>query len=452
MRLSTLFLPANLPYNCPASVYNLYVRTLRVVIIGGGPGGTACALALKRLADQMAKHVQVKLLEGKQFTGERHYNQCVGVLSPLLPSLLEDQLCIPFPHHLIRNEISGYILHTARETITLEEEDESASLSFRRVQFDAYMLEQVKMQGITVLPARAVDLEFHDDRVVVYTENVPIETDVVVGAFGLDEGSAAMFSRLTDYRPPQALASIVTKYHPGQAGMVEFGTLIHAFLPAHPRIEFGAVTPKGNHLTINIAGNTVDVSLMRTFLDLPGVQAVLPNLAEAGVHDPNDLRFFKGRFPRSLARGYYGDRYVVLGDAAGLVRAFKGKGVTSAVLTGIRAAETILKAGISESAFYQHYRLANQDIIADLPYGRVMRLVVILLSRYGLVDSVIRAAHQNPTLRSALLDAVSARAPYKLVVKKSLQPKIGWSILHSLTSRRSSHPPGRGRPNASPRG
>lgn len=382
----------------------------------------------------MGKRVKVTLLEGKQFIGERHYNQCVGVLSPPLPSLLEDHLCIPFPHHLIRNEISGYILHTARETITLEDKDESASLSFRRVQFDAHMLEQVKIRGITVMPARAVDLEFHDDRVVVYTENIPIETDVVVGAFGLDEGSAAMFSRLTDYRPPRALASIVTKYHPGQAGMVQFGTLIHAFLPAHPRIEFGAVTPKGNHLTINIAGSAVDVSLMRTFLDLPAVRAVLPNLAEAGVYDPNDLRFFKGRFPRSLARGYYGDRFVVVGDAAGLVRAFKGKGVTTAVLTGIRAAETILKEGISKRAFYRHYRGANQDIIADLPYGHGMRIIVILLARYGLLDPVIRAARQNPTLRSALLDAVSARAPYKMVVKKSLQSAVGRSILRTLTS------------------
>lgn len=410
------------------------MNTLRVAIIGGGPGGTACALALKRLAGQMGKRVQVRLLEGKQFTGERHYNQCVGVLSPPLPSLLEGNLCIPFPHHLIRNEISGYILHTARESITLEEQDESASLSFRRVQFDAYMLEQVKMQGVKVLPARAVDLEFHDDRVVVYTENVPIETDVVVGAFGLDEGSAAMFTRLTNYRPPRALASIVTKYHPGGAGMLEFGTLIHAFLPAHPRIEFGAITPKGNHLTINIAGNAVDVSLMGTFLELPGVRAVLPNLSEAGVYDPNDLRFFKGRFPRSLARGYYGDRFVIVGDAAGLVRAFKGKGVTSAVMTGIRAAETIMHEGITERAFYQHYRPANQDIIADLPYGQVMRLVVILLSRYGLLDPIIRAAHQNPTLRSALLDAVSARAPYKMVVSKSLKPEIGRSIFRTLNS------------------
>jgi flavin-dependent dehydrogenase len=61
----------------------------------------------------------------------------------------------------------------------------------------------------------------------------------------------------------------------------------------------------------------------------------------------------------------------MVGDAAGLVRAFKGKGVTSAIQTGVRAAETILHHGISAAAF-QSYRAANRDILADLPYGRAM--------------------------------------------------------------------------------
>jgi flavin-dependent dehydrogenase len=405
----------------------------RVVIIGGGPGGTACALALQHLAAEMGRRVQITLVEGKQFTGERHYNQCVGVLSPPLPSILEDHLCVPYPRYLVRDEISGYVLHTAKEQIKLDSVGER-SRTFRRVQFDAYMLEMVKQHGISVLPARAVDMEFHADRVVVYSESAPIDADVVVGAFGLDEGSAAMFARLTPYHPPKALNSIVTKYHPGPNGMAEFGTYIHAFLPAHPRIEFGGITPKGNHLTINIAGSSVDTTLMRFFLNLPMVRTVLPNLNVAGIYDDNDLRFFRGRFPRSLAHGYYGDRYVLVGDAAGLVRAFKGKGATSAMQTGIRAAETILHHGISEQAFHHHYRSANQDILEDLPYGRGMRLLTIFLSRHGLLDPVIRTAKQKPRLRSALLDAVSARAPYKGVMENSLRPDIVWAVLQTMLS------------------
>ena len=393
----------------------------RVIIIGGGPGGVGCALALQRVAREMGRSVKITIVEGKQFTGERHYNQCAGVLSPPLPSLMEEDLDLPFPYHLSRDEIAGYILHTDREQVILRETG-APSIALRRVQFDAYMLESARERGIDVHQARVVDMEILDSHVVVYTENAPLMADVVVGAFGLDEGAAAMFARLTDYRPPKALISVVTKYHPGPEAMEAFGDFIHAFLLSNKRIEFGAVTPKGNHLTINIAGERADIPTMHAFLDLPTVHRVLPDLARAGEYDPHDLRFFKGRFPRTLAKHYYGDRYVMVGDAAGLVRAFKGKGVTSAVLTGIRAARTILEEGVSRAAFHRHYRPANKDIISDLPYGRVMRFFTNRFSRYHLLDPVVRAAQTNPHIEQSLFDAVSAHASYKQVMGEMMRP------------------------------
>ena len=398
-----------------------------VVIIGGGPGGTACALALQRMAGEMGRKIQITIIEGKQFVGEMHYNQCVGVISPPLPELLYERLDVRFPYRLCRSQICSYVIHTAREQIKLDDEEEPSN-ALRRVQYDAYMLDAVKQRGISIIPARAYDLEFHDDHVVVYTDNSPFEAQVVVGAFGMDEGSSAMFNRLTSYHPPQALSSIVTKYHPTQEAMDAFGPTIHAFLPANPRIEFGGVTPKGNHLTINIAGSRVDADLMMTFLAQPEVQSVLPGLDGDSGFNLQDLQFYKGRFPCSQARGYYGNRYVLVGDAAGLVRAFKGKGITSAVLTGIRAAETILQQGISEQAFIDHYRAANKDITQDLPFGQVMRHLTIFLAHYRLLDPVLRAAKQNPPLQSALFDAVSAHAPYRQVIKQSLHLNIIWAV------------------------
>lgn len=401
-----------------------------VVIIGGGPGGTACALALQRMAAEMGREIRITVVEGKQFVGEMHYNQCVGVLSPPLPELLWNHLGVKFPYLLFRSAISQYVIHTAREQITLTDKTQH-SIALRRVQYDAFMLETVKNRGITVVPARAMDLEFHDEHVVVYTDNSPFEADVIVGAFGMDDGSTAMFNRLTPYRPPHALSSIVTKYHPSPEDMKTFGTSIHAFLPANPKIEFGGVTPKGNHLTINIAGSDVDADLMIAFLNQPEVREVLPKFNGDIEFNPLELQFYKGRFPRSLARGYYGDRYVLVGDAAGLVRAFKGKGVTSAVLTGIRAAETILQHGISEQAFFNHYCSLNKDITQDLPYGQVMRQFTIFLAHYRLLDPVIRAAKHNPQLQSALFDAVSAHAPYRQVIKQSLHLDIMMAVLRA---------------------
>jgi len=403
----------------------------RVVIIGGGPGGTACALALDRISRQLDSHIQITVLEGKQFSDERHYNQCVGVLSPPLPQLLEDNLDVPFPSQLCLVEIDGYILHSKEGQILLGGEADG-SIAVRRVLFDGYMLDQVIQRGIPVWPVRAVDLEFHADRVMVYTEHEPIEADVVVGAFGLDEGSAAIFSRTTGYKPPKALDSIVTKYCP-EGGSLEFGSKIHAFLPADPRIEFGAITPKCGHLAINIAGLSVDSGLMKAFLTSTDVGDVLKRLGD--YHEGyilDQLHFYKGRFPRSLASGFYGDRYVMIGDASGLVRAFKGKGSTTAVLTGIRAAESIL---ISKNAFQEHYRSANMDIISDLPYGRFMRQVAKLISRYGLLGPVVRAAKESPELREALYGAVSGHDNYRAVLSNSFKMDVGWAIIRSVFAR-----------------
>jgi len=401
------------------------------VIIGGGPGGTATAISLKQGAKTLGRNIHVVLVEGKQFSGEQHHNQCAGVLSPPIADILENELGIPFPHHLSQHTITGYVLHTPRRQIVLDGEAEPSS-AVRRVQFDAYMLEAACEHGVEVTQARVTDLEFHPDRVVVYTESSQLAADVVVGAFGLDEGTASCFHRAVGYRPPPSLSSVVTKYHPGEVCMANFGNRIHAFLPATPRIEFGAVTPKGNHLTINIAGKAADANLMDAFLSFPEVRSVLACLENADRSNHNDLYYFKGRFPSGLAHKFTGDRFVMVGDAAGLVRAFKGKGVTSAMQTGIRAAHVILREGISSDAF-QAYLTANQDILEDLPYGRFMRILTIAASRFGLMDFALVAAETDPSLRQALFNAVSGNSPYKPIVRYSLSPKTLLAFVKALT-------------------
>jgi flavin-dependent dehydrogenase len=403
----------------------------KVVIIGGGPGGTACALKLRREADRLGRKVAITVVENKQFSGEHHYNQCSGVLSPPLCDLIENDLGVPFPNHLVQRTVQGYILHTNRTSIVLKAgKDEAVAL--RRVQYDAYMLDKTRECGIQVLTARVVDVEFHQDRVLVYTDNKSLEADVVVGAFGLDEGSASIFTRQTAYRQPRSLDAVVTKYHAEGDEMAEFDSYIHAFIPRNSAIEFGAITPKGNHLTINIAGRHVDADLMKGFLEIPAIRSLLRDGRTVEPDAPDGLHVFKGHFPRSIARSYYGDRYVMVGDAAGLMRAFKGKGVTSAVQTGIRAAQTILEVGFSEEAFRRRYVAANQDIIRDLPYGKIMRWLVIYMARFNLLDAVIRVAEQDARLRQALFGAVSGHASYRRVFADSFNAATVWAVFREI--------------------
>ncbi len=405
----------------------------RVVVVGGGPAGAAAAIAIHEGARSLGRNATVMVVEGKQFDNEKHHNQCAGVLSPPVMDVMEHDLGVPFPHSLTQRQITGYILHSDQQTIILDGKSEP-SVALRRIQFDAYMLEAMRQRGIEVYTSRTTGLEFHDDQVIVYTDSAHLEADVVIGAFGLDEGTGVVFQRAVGYQPPPALSSIVTKYHPDPEEVQHFGNRIHAFLPRARRIEFGGVTPKGNHLTINIAGKTVGTGLMDAFLSMPEVQRALPGFEKAGHTNIRDMQYFKGHFPCGIAHRYTGDRFVMVGDAAGLVRAFKGKGITSAIQTGMRAAQVILTQGFSGAAF-KAYHIANREITNDLPFGQAMRHLTVSASRLGLMGVVIRAAENAPGLRQALFDAVSAHRSYWQVVRECITINTVQAILSALVQR-----------------
>jgi flavin-dependent dehydrogenase len=398
-----------------------------VAIIGGGPAETGL-------------DVDVILYEGKVFSGETHYNQCVGVLSPPIDRILTDELQVPFPHHLVLNKITTYVLHSGRREIELAGEDKP-SYALRRVQFDAYLLEQAQIRGVRVICSRVTDLELRWDKVGVYSESEQCQADVVVGAFGLDDGGCKLFERATAhlrsnrYRQPKALSSIVCKIYPSDEYMQSFGQRIHAFLPAIPQIEFGAVTPKGSHLTVNIAGAEISSLWMDRFLALPMVKQLLPKTEDlqpprSGL-DANHFGYFKGRFPISVASHFCGDRYVIVGDAAGLVRPFKGKGINAACISGAAAAKAMMKEGISKDAFYTSLAADDrlQAILKDLVYGRIIRKLAIVSASSGLLDSVIELARKEPLLRRALFNAVSAHKPYREIGQETLRPGLALKLV-----------------------
>ncbi|HVG33543.1 MAG TPA: FAD/NAD(P)-binding protein, partial [Pyrinomonadaceae bacterium] len=80
-----------------------------VVIIGGGPGGAACAIKLLQEADARSLRLRVVIFEGKDFGV--HANQCVGVLSPPIEEVLTSELGLHLPPALIKRQIFGYRLH-----------------------------------------------------------------------------------------------------------------------------------------------------------------------------------------------------------------------------------------------------------------------------------------------------------------------------------------------------
>lgn len=394
-------------------------KPMRIAIIGGGPAGSACALELLHGAELRGREVDVTLLEPKRFG--RHYNQCAGVLTPGKVEGVLARWGVTLPNALIQREVREYVLHADQSDIVLESlPDEPPSCATRRVEFDQFLQLTAVLSGATLHPDRVTDLEFGRDEVVLYTEGETCRADFVVGAFGLDPGAGAAFAHATGYRPPPHIDTIVTKLHREGAGEARglLGDRIHAFVPRLPRIEFGALVPKGNHVSVIVAGRRVQRHDMDDFLRLPHVADELP----AG-YEPGDC--FHGCFPTGLARGIVGRRHMMVGDAAGLVRPLKGGGIYAGLLTGSRAGQALLTHGPCARAGAT-YLAACRDLRSDIVYGRGLRLTLKLLTSYLRMEPVIETARESEALRRILYGCVSGAMSYRGALREYLTP---WIVL-----------------------
>ncbi len=394
-----------------------------VCIFGGGPGGSGCAIALKQEAKKLGKDIRVVIFEQKKFEEHRQYNQCIGVLSPPLENILRENLGLEFPPDMIQKEIAGYCLHSDNRSLDLNGEEGGKSYAVKRSKFDAFMMSKAIEAGAEIVQNRVTAVEIFDEEVLVYSEGENCRATVVVGAFGLDDGSCKIFEQATPYKQPDFLNTVITKIYPGEEFLQEIGPTIHAFLLSRNGLEFGAITPKDDHLSINVAGRTVSSQVMLEFLRSAPVQRFLPKHKRR----EKPLNYFRGKFPIAPAKNLFGDRYVTIGDAAGLIRPFKGKGINSACLTGIYAAKTILNYGVSKKAFEFFIEDCN-ELTQDLPYGRVLRWMTKLSLGLEFMDHLLKIGEDDPVFMNCLFNSVSGHKPYKQIFLETATIPIGFKM------------------------
>lgn len=408
----------------------------KVVIIGGGPAGCSCAIKLKQESIKRGLKVEVILFEGKNF--DEHYNQCVGVLSPPLERMLKDELKLDLPEELIKQKIIAYQLRGRKKEIELKDLPAAEpTYTVRRSTLDIMLLERARCLGVQVFPSRATYAEIIEKgggEVRVYSESSTIKADVLVCAFGLDEEMLAAIEHATKRtiayrRPRHFINSFITKIEADEAFIrSRLGDKIYAFiLDELPGVEFGAVTPKADHIIVNIAGADASSADMDHFLEHPQVKKLLP---EEGM---GALTYFKGKFPAAAAKNPYGDRFLCVGDVTGWMRPFKGKGINTALLTGVNAATTIVSHGFSKSAL-EVYRRSCSHLTEDYYYGLFVRKFCRLASKYRFLDGLISLGSTDQAFHRALFNSVSGHEDYKKIVKSILNLrcilKMGAAMLH----------------------
>lgn len=209
---------------------------------------------------------------------------------------------------------------------------------------------------------------------------------------------------------------------------------MHVFLLDIPRLEFAAIIPKGDFVTMCLLGDEIDDELVDAFVSAPEVRGCFPD----GVVPPPVCHCF----PRINVKGAtrpFSDRIVLVGDS-GVTRLYKD-GIGAAYRTAKAAARAAAFHGVSEQAFAEHYWPACKTIDADNNIGSLMFTVSHLIQKFRLTRRALFRMTAKEQLRGAdkrymssvLWDLFTGSAPYREILFRTLRPSfmaaLSWNLL-----------------------
>jgi geranylgeranyl reductase family protein len=295
-----------------------------VIVVGGGPAGSAAAVGLRRVGASVLLLERCQLPRDKP-CGDILGTQALGLIAELG---LDPELLRPFP------ALTGFALHVAgRRTKVSRDSPSRGPRVVPRQTLDMALLDLARSAGAEVLRANVEDVVDEHGTVTVRSGSNAYEARLVIGA----DGWGSVVAR-----------SLFDERHTGQVGLAGrayvqdpdgFDGLMHVFYAPETRPGYGWLFP------IDQTHANAGVGVLKS----DGHR--LPDLFRGFLHDPGSpLRGLLGKGARisserswPLALGWTQRRRVrgralLAGDAASLVGPLTGAGIHSALRSGLMAA------------------------------------------------------------------------------------------------------------------
>lgn len=412
----------------------------RVAVVGGGPAGCLFTYFLLRMAETVDLRLKVDIYEPRFFThrGPSGCNHCGGIVSESLVQLLAID-GINLPSTVVQRGIDSYTLHmdvgTTRIQTPLNEKRIAAVYRANGPKeqevlgdagFDRYLQDIAVEKGASIVRKLVNGISWDSGRPQLQFPGGAREVyDLVAVASGVNSHLMESIEGFDSARrAPQTVKTFICEFHLGRE-MIEqqLGTSMHVFLLDLPRLEFAAIIPKGDFVTVCLLGHEIDQQLVEEFLNSPYVRGCFP-----GWEVPRHVCHC---FPRINIRGAarpYGDRIVFIGDS-GVARLYKD-GIGSAYRTGKAAAATAVFQGVSAEDFRRHYWPTCRAIDFDNSIGKLVFGVSHFFQRHRISRSAIlrmttreqMAEGGSRAMSSVLWDMFSGSAPYKDIFLRTLHP------------------------------
>jgi geranylgeranyl reductase family protein len=372
---------------CPAAPGAL-TAAADVIVVGGGPAGATAAFALA------ARGVRTLLLDRKRFPRDKPCGggSRYGLLRrfPGLAAWLQGRVAL--------HEIRRVHMEAPSGAAVVAEMDEPLYLTFRRLEFDAALLERARASGAAVIEgARVTEVERGAQAVTVHSvDGRAFMAPLVIGADGVNS-VVARAAGLGDGFADSALAIDTMEETPlAELAMPRADTMYVAYgYKGWP--GYGYVFPKAAHVD---AGVGFVLSFFKSQLAGPPYEHHRRFLEEAmgkgvvtGRSNPDNFRAYRLPLGGPLARTV-ADRVLLCGDAGGFVNAYTGEGIYYAMATGEHAAVAAAEALASGhtdagalAAYETRWRAEIGEELADS-----VRIQRRLFASPRLADAIIAAA------------------------------------------------------------
>jgi len=357
---------------------------------------------------------------------------------------------VNLPTEVVERGIEAYMLHMDVGSVRIRTPSEEKRIAgvFRgngprgserslRVGFDRYLLDLAASSGANIVRSLVTRIGWHEDRPQLeHGAGQRARYDLVALAAGVN---SQLLQHGCDAAPgysfPGTLTTFVCEFHLGQAAIqASLGDAMHIFLLDLPRLEFAALIPKGDYVTLCVLGHDVDQALVDALLGAPEVKRCFPGgeIPELACHC----------FPRLNVRAPaqpYADRMVWIGDC-GVARLYKD-GIGSAYRMAKAAARTVAFHGVAARDFAAHYAPTCRAMNWD---NRLARLVFMATSaiqklrplRRGVLRmTATEQAHREMFhhMSSVLWDVFTGSAPYQDVLVRSCRPgflaSLSWNLV-----------------------
>jgi flavin-dependent dehydrogenase len=415
----------------------------RVAVVGGGPAGSFFSTFLLRMAKSVDVSVEVDLYEPRDYSsrGPKGCNMCGGIISESLVQALAAE-GILLPTTVVKRGIDSYVLHVAEGSVRIwtpfAEKRIAAvhrgagprgSTGNEWKSFDGYLLNIAVGNGAQHKQTKVERVEWQDDRPVVVSKTEGAKPyDVVAFATGVNAGAQNLLQGIPlAYQAPQTTKTYISELFIGRDLVQEhLGSSMHVFLLDMPRLEFAALIPKDDYVTLVMLGDEIDANLVDAFLATPEVKRCLP----PGWEPPKDRCRCGPKINVVGAVEPFADRLVFVGDC-GVSRLYKD-GIGAAYRGAKAAAATVLFEGVTARDFRKTYAPVCRQLERDNSIGKM----IFSLSRHQQKSAVGRRAmlrmvqweqadaRRKPRLSTVLWDIFTGSAPYADIMKRAVSPLL----------------------------